>query len=141
MITVPGGPSLSNTKTTRAPSALRSKALAPRRPISSPAVNTTSTSAAGGSAARSRRSTRSTATAALSSAPRIVSPSLRTTPSSTDHNRSALGGHGVEMRRERDRRAPAAAGHADEEVAAGAAGDRGGTVFVDLQAEGAYEAR
>ncbi len=59
------------------------EALAPCRPISSPAENTTSTAAAGGSAARSRSAMRMAVTAALSSPPRIVSPSVCTTPFST----------------------------------------------------------
>src|SRR5665647_2490889 len=82
-IRVPGSPSLSKTNTAAEATEAGSSALAPCRPISSPAVNTNSTAAAGGSCARSRSTRSSAATAALSSAPRMVSPSVRTTPFST----------------------------------------------------------
>ncbi len=49
VISVPGAPSLSRTNTARARRSDRSSALAPCSPISSPTVNTSSTSAAGGS--------------------------------------------------------------------------------------------
>ncbi len=58
-----------------------SNAFAPRRPCSSATVSTSSIPTGGGSEACRATSSMNTATAALLSAPRIVSPALRKTPS------------------------------------------------------------
>ena len=66
----------------RSPRAARqSNALAPARPVSSPVVNSSSTPTGAPSIAIRRASSSSSATAALLSAPRIVSPALTQPPS------------------------------------------------------------
>ncbi len=81
--TSPTGPALSSTKPARASSPARSSALAPRSPISSQVEKTAVRLQGGGDDARSASRASRAVQAALSSAPRIVSPALRTTPPST----------------------------------------------------------
>ncbi len=82
-ITSPTGPAWSSTNPTGERRAAVSNAFAPRSPCSSATVRTSSIPTGGGSAACRATSSMKTATAALLSAPRIVSPRLRKTPSSS----------------------------------------------------------
>ena len=81
-ITSPTGPAWSRTKPTRERRTEASNAFAPRSPCSSATVRTSSIPTGGGVSAWRATSSMKTATAALLSAPRIVSPRLRKTPSS-----------------------------------------------------------
>ena len=82
-ITSPIALAWSRTKPHSARSAEASNAFAPRSPCSSATVSSSSIPTGGGSPAWRATSSMKTATAALLSAPRIVSPRLRKTPSSS----------------------------------------------------------
>jgi len=136
-MTVPTGPSLSKMKAVSACNKARSSSLAPRRPTSSEAVMTISTGIAGGSAVRSRASASSAVTAALSSAPRIVSPALRATPFSMTTRISPATGT-VSMCAHRAIGVPAPRpGTRTTRLPAPAAGARRRVVLVGLKASGA----
>ena len=97
MITSPIGLAWSSTKPNGERSAPRSSSLAPRRPSSSATVNTSSIPAAAAPRRARAASSSRTATAALLSAPRIVSPRLRKTPSSSSTSIGPSCGHRVEV--------------------------------------------
>ncbi len=89
----PIGAAWSYTKPTSASSLVRSNAIAPSSPTSSFGVNSSSTPGWEiPSSTRRRAASSITATAALSSAPRIVPAALRTTPSSTTGSIGPVGG-------------------------------------------------
>ena len=128
----------------RARSVAWSNAAAPSSPTSSFGVKSSSMPACGRFSASTRRVPSSiAATADLLSAPRIVPPAFRTTPSSIDRLHRALGRNRVEMRAEEDRRAAAVPVRLDAavEVPHVRADLRAGVVLVDGQAEVAEVSR
>ena len=134
-MSVPGAPSLSSTNTRRAVSRLRSSALAPSRPASSPGVNTSSHVARRrlGDEPAGKHEQDGECCLVVGAEHRGAVGAHE--PVGDDHLRRAIDGDRVQVSAETDRLSFAAAGDAGDEIAAAAAGHRRAAVLADVETE------